>query len=123
MYIPSTQNYDSFHNAHPKNSPTTIDRGINNGIVGWDVLYHYNTDEPPPDWTDWNRPLTSATNHIIARFISGTIGVATLPHHARLIAQHSLNAGGLGILDPRTHAIPDFMLTFTTSTRHATEYT
>jgi hypothetical protein len=91
--------------------------------VGWDVLYHYNTDEPPPDWTDWNGPLTSATNHIIARFISGTIGVATLPHHALLIAQLSLNAGGLGILDPRTRAIPDFMLTFTTSTRHATEYT
>jgi hypothetical protein len=37
-----------------------------------------------------------------------------------LIAQLSLNADGLGILDPRTRAIPDFMLTFTTSTRHTT---
>jgi hypothetical protein len=48
------------------------------------------------------------------------IRYSTLPHHALLIAQLSLNAGGLGILDPRTRAIPDFMLTFTTSTQHAT---
>ena len=90
-------------------------------LLGCNVLYyHYDTDEPPPDWTDWNGPLTLATNHIISRFISYTIGVTTLPHHSLLIAQLSLNAGGLGILDPRTRAIPDFMLTFTTSTRHAT---
>jgi hypothetical protein len=89
-------------------------------LLGCDVLYHYDTDEPPPNWTDWNGPLTSATNHIISRFISDTIGITTLPHHALLIAQLSLNAGGLGILDPRTRAIPDFMLTLTTSIRHAT---
>ena len=89
-------------------------------LMGCDVLYHYDTDRPQPDWTDWNGPLTLVTNHIIARFISDTIGVITLPHHALLIAQLSLNADGLGILDPPTHTIPDFMLTFTTSTRHAT---
>jgi hypothetical protein len=91
-------------------------------LLGCDVLYHYDMDipTPPPGWTGWNDPLTSATNHIIARFISDTIGVTTLPHHALLIAQLSLNADGLGILDPPTHTIPDFMLTFTTSTRHAT---
>jgi hypothetical protein len=49
-----------------------------------------------------------------------TIGVTTLPHHTLLIAQLSLNAGGLGIVYPRKRAIPDFMLTFTTSIRHAT---
>jgi hypothetical protein len=74
-----------------------------------------------PDWTDWNGPLTAATNHIITRFLSDIIGVPVLPHHALLIAQLSLNAGGLGILDPRTQAIPDFMLAFTSSTRHATK--
>jgi hypothetical protein len=89
-------------------------------LLGCDVLYHYDTDDPPQDWTDWNGPLTAATNHIIARFLSDIIGVPILPHHALLIAQLSLNVGGLGILDPRTRAIPDFMLTFTTSTRHAT---
>jgi hypothetical protein len=89
-------------------------------LLGCDVLYqHYDTDEPPPDWTDWNGPLTLATNHINARFISDTIGVTTLSHHALLIAQLSLYAGRLGILDPRTSAIPDFMLTLTTSTQHA----
>jgi hypothetical protein len=75
-------------------------------FLGCDVLYHYDTDEPPPDWTDWNDPLTLATNHIIARFISDTIGVTALPHHALLIAQLSLNAGGLGILDSRTVQSP-----------------
>ena len=63
---------------------------------------------------------TLATNHIIAQFISDTIRVTALPHHVLLIAQLSLNTGGLGILDPRTRAIPDFMLTFTTSIRHTT---
>jgi hypothetical protein len=61
-------------------------------------------------------PLTAATNHIIARFISDTSGVPALPHHALLIAKLNLNAGGLEILDPRTRAIPDSMLTFTTFT-------
>jgi len=89
-------------------------------LLGSDVLYHYDPNNPPPTWTDWNGPLTSATNHIIAKFISDLIGVAVLPHHALLICQMNLNAGGLGILDPRSRAIPDFMLNFTTSTRHAT---
>jgi hypothetical protein len=87
-------------------------------LLDINVLYHYDTDEPPPDWTNWNGPLTLTTSHIIARFISDTTGVTTLPHHA--LPQLSLNAGGLGFLDPRTRAIPDFMLTFTTSTQHAT---
>ena len=89
-------------------------------LLGCDILYHYDTDTPPPDWTDWNGPLRADTNHIITRFISNTIGVPVLPYHALLIAQLSLNASGLGILDPRTCVIPDFMLTFTTSTRHTT---
>jgi len=71
-------------------------------LLGWDVLYHYDTEKPPPDWTNWNGPLTLATNHTIARFISDTIGVTFLPHHALRIAKLSLNAGRLGILDPRT---------------------
>jgi hypothetical protein len=66
-------------------------------LLGYDVLYHYDTEDPPPDWTNWNGPLTEATNHIIARFLSNIIGVPVLPHHALLIAQLSLNAGSLGI--------------------------
>jgi hypothetical protein len=88
----------------------------------------YDTDNPPPlTWTNWNGPLTSATNtnHIIAKFVSDLICVTVLVvphyHYALLISQLNLNAGGLGILiDPRSRAIPDFMLNFTTSTRHAT---
>ena len=89
-------------------------------LLGCDVLYHYDPCNPPPTWTDWNGPLTSATNHIIANFISDLVGAPVLPHHALLICQMNLNAGGLGMLDPRSRAVPDFMLTFTASTRHAT---
>jgi hypothetical protein len=46
-------------------------------------------DKPPPNWTNWNGPLTLATNHIVDRFISDTIGVTALPHHTLLIAQLS----------------------------------
>jgi hypothetical protein len=52
--------------------------------------------------------------------LSDTIGIPTLPHHALLIAKLSLYAGGLGILDSRTRAIPDSMLTFSSFTRHTT---
>jgi hypothetical protein len=69
-------------------------------LLGCNILYHYDTDKPPPNWTDWNGSLTLATNHIIARFISDTIGVTTLPHHTLLISQLSLNAGGLGFWTP-----------------------
>ena len=51
---------------------------------------------------------------------SDIIGTTSLPHHALLIAQLNINAGGLGILDPRSVAIPDFMLSFTSPRRHAT---
>ena len=88
-------------------------------LLGSDVLHHYDITNPPPTWTDWNGPLTSATNHIITKFISDLINCRTIPHHALLIAQLHLQEGGLGILDPRSRAIPDFMLTFTTSARHA----
>jgi hypothetical protein len=61
---------------------------------------------------------------MLAKFVSDLIGVAVLPHHALLICQLNLNADagglGLGIMDPRARAIPNFMLNFTTSTRHAT---
>jgi hypothetical protein len=70
--------------------------------LGCDVLYRYDTDNPPQDWTDWNGPLTEATNHIIACVLSDIIGIPILPQHALLIAQLSLNAGNLGILDPQT---------------------
>jgi hypothetical protein len=89
-------------------------------LLSCGVLYHYNTDKLPPDWTNWNGPLKAATNNNNARFLSDIIGIPVLPHQALLNAQLSLNAGGLGIVDPWTHAIPNFVLTFTTSTQHAT---
>jgi hypothetical protein len=89
-------------------------------LLGCEVLYHFDPDNPPPDWTDWDGPLTSATNTIIKNFLSKLIGTTTLPHHALLIAQLNINAGGLSILDPRSRAIPDFMLSFTSALRHAT---
>ena len=89
-------------------------------LLGCDVLYHYDINLPPPTWTDWNGPLTSATNDIISKFLTTLTGVQALPHYALLIAQLNIQAGGLGILDPRARAIPDFMLFFTSSLRHAT---
>ena len=67
-------------------------------LLGCDVLHHYDVNNPPPTWTDWNGPLTAATNHLIAQFISNLTGCPVLPHHALLIAQLHLHAGGLGIV-------------------------
>ena len=89
-------------------------------LLGSDVLHHFDPINPPPDWTDWDGPLTSTTNHIITKFLSDITGTTSLPHHALLIAQLNINAGGLGIMDPRSVAILDFMLSFTSARRHAT---
>ncbi len=35
-------------------------------LLGCDILYHYDTNKPPPTWTDWNGPLTSATNQLVS---------------------------------------------------------
>ncbi len=39
-------------------------------LLGSDVLHHYDTSNLPPIWTDWNSPLTSATNQIIDSFLA-----------------------------------------------------
>ncbi len=69
-------------------------------LLGCNVLYHFDPSNPPHTWTDWDGPLTSATNFIIQNFLSNLIGTTSLPHHALLIAQLNINAGGLSILDP-----------------------
>jgi hypothetical protein len=28
-------------------------------LLGSNVLYHYDTDKPPPNWTNWNGLLTN----------------------------------------------------------------
>ena len=92
-------------------------------LFGCNVLYHFDPNNSPPNWTDWDGPLTSTTNFIITKFLSGLIGTISIPHHALLIAQLNINVGGLGILDPRPVAIPDFMLSFLFARRHATSGT
>jgi len=56
----------------------------------------------------------------MTKFLSDLIGTTSLPHHALLIAQLNINAGGLSILDPCSRAIPDFMLSFISARHHAT---
>ena len=89
-------------------------------LLGSDVLHHFDPNNPPPDWTDWDGPLNSTTNHITTKFLSDITGTTSLPHHTLLIAQLNINAGGLGILNPRSVAIPDFVLSFTSARQHAT---
>jgi hypothetical protein len=90
-------------------------------LLGSNVLHHYNITNPPPIWTDWNGPLTSTTNKIIESFLATLLTLLNIPQHTLLISQPPLNNGGLGMLEPRSSAIPDFMLIFTTSTPQVTK--
>ena len=84
-------------------------------LLGSNILHHFDPNNPPPDWTDWDGQLTATRIHITTKFLSVITGTASLPHHALLI-----NAGSVGILDTCSVAIPDFMLSFTSADRHAT---
>ncbi len=55
-------------------------------LLGSNVLYHYNISNPPPIWTDWNSPLTSATDEIIKSFLATLLTLHNTPHHALLIS-------------------------------------
>ena len=75
--------------------------------------------DPDPKWEDWNGPLTSDIENIISTFLASLLNQPTIPPSTILISQLGLASGGLGILSPRTRAVPDFVITMTTATRNA----
>ena len=89
-------------------------------LLSSDVLYHLPTDIANPPWEEWNGPLTAATDTIISTFLSKLLQRDALPTHSTLISQLGLSHGGLGLLSPRTRAVPDFVLSMANAHRNAT---
>ncbi len=89
-------------------------------LLASDVLYNLSTDDPNPNWEQWNGPLTSAIEDIIAKFLITLLASPSTSSHAILISQLSLRAGRLGLLCPRTRATPDFVITMAATIRNAT---
>jgi hypothetical protein len=88
-------------------------------LLASDVLYNLPTDNSNPNWEQWNGPLTSAIEDIIAEFLTTLLASPSTPSHAILISQLSLHAGSLGLLCPRTQAAPDFVITMAVAIRNA----
>jgi len=88
-------------------------------LVPSDILYNLPVNDPDPKWEDWNGPLTSDIEDIISTFLASLLYKPSIPPSAILISQLGLASGGLGLICPRTHAAPDFVITMTTTTRNA----
>jgi hypothetical protein len=89
-------------------------------LLSSDVLYHLPTDNPNSPWEEWNGPLANATDEILQSFLQMLLNVQHLPDYATLISQLGISASGLGLLCPRLHAAPVFVLTMTLVCRRAT---
>ena len=84
-----------------------------------DVLYNHDPNDTSQDFNHWNGPLTTAINNIIINFLQILFNIDTLPPHSLQIAQLDVTNGGLGCWDPSARAIPDFVLNFNKTRRHA----
>ena len=88
-------------------------------LLGSEVLY-FADDHVPDGWDAWNGPLAQRINSMAERFLSRITNMLELPPTSMLLAYITLAQGGLGMMDPHTRAIPDFVITMSSAIRAAT---
>jgi hypothetical protein len=75
-------------------------------------------EDLPRDIHLWNSELTDSFSRMTEEIICNITGTTSLPAHAHVISNISINQGGLGLNHPRLHAITSFML----STKRSLQY-
>jgi hypothetical protein len=78
-------------------------------------VYNTTLDELPDQHWFWNSDLTDKFSTMAADLIANIANQSSLPIYSQLIANISIQEGGLGIQSPRTNAITSHM----TTTKHA----
>ena len=95
-------------------------------LLGMEVLHNLPLDDQqfdPADWVDWVGPLTAGIDDQLRRFLGTLLGIPaeTVPDHALQICRISLRDGGLGMIDPGTRAIIDFVTSMSKAAHSATQ--
>ena len=73
------------------------------------------------NWWNWNGPLTRQIYAATTSFLAKLLGQASLPNYAILVSRISVGLGGLGSLNSRYCAAPDFTITVTATMRIAND--
>jgi hypothetical protein len=88
-------------------------------LLGSEVLYFM--DQVNPDsWDNWTGPLAHRIHSMAKNFLSRLTNNSSIPTTSMLIAYITVAQGGLGLMDPHTRAIPDFVVTMCSAIRAAT---
>jgi hypothetical protein len=74
-------------------------------------VYNTTLDELPDQHWLWNSDLTDKFSTMTANLIANIANQSSLPIYSQLIANISIQEGGLGIQSPRTNAITSYMTT------------
>jgi hypothetical protein len=83
--------------ARRTKSPTSS--ATQNTILDWRL------EELPNKFLPWDSPMTTQFGAMTFSLLAHITNVNTLPPHAQLMANISINEGGLGIQTPRTNTI------------------
>jgi len=89
--------------ARRTKSPTSS--ATQNTILDWRL------EELPNKFLPWDSPMTTQFGAMTFSLLAHITNANTLPPHTQLMANISINEGGLGIQTPRTNAITSYMTT------------
>ena len=87
-------------------------------LLGSEVLYSLDTTNPP-EYDQWNGPLASRIHNMAKSFLATLTNTPSIPETSMAIAYISLAHGGLGLMDPHSRAIPDFVVTMASAVKSA----
>eukprot|EP00956_Cyclotella_meneghiniana_P036649 scaffold128476_cov23-Cyclotella_meneghiniana.AAC.1 len=88
-------------------------------LLGSEVLYFLD-EVNSQEWDSWHCPLAEGIHNLASDFLARLTNSPSIPSTSMLIAYISIAQGGLGLLDPHTRAIPDFIITMASAIRAAT---
>jgi hypothetical protein len=80
-----------------------------------------NDDDLPQNWNTWESNMTRGFDDMTSDFIGKLTRNESLPNHSLLISSMATRAGGLGIQNPTSSAIPTLILTTKRNIQYATE--
>jgi hypothetical protein len=89
-------------------------------LLDSDVMHHHTPDFDNTQWYNWNGHLTQGIDNMIRSFFHKLLDIPPseeIPTYSTLIAHLNINKGGLGIINPSTRAVLNFVINMMTCRR------
>ena len=83
-------------------------------------MHNHTPDFDNSQWYNWNGHLTQGIDNIIQSFFHLLLDIPSseeIPTYSTLISHLNVNKGGLGIINPSTRAVPNFVINMMTCRR------